>query len=126
MSTLGDQLREEAKLKSDRAAKARRKQEKKQEEEKKIKVDALVKEVLSTLEDRIRKEAKSNSSLSIFDIFLRDLTPIESAARWQIDEWAKKNGMHTHFSHDPGAWDWPSSDYYVICWADHSKDRRTW
>lgn len=124
MNTLGDQLREEARIRSEREAKAHRKTVEKQEKEHKEKVDALFAEVLSTLEVRIRNEAGRSPSLSVFDNRMRDLNSVESSVRWRIDAWAKKNGMHTHFNHDPGAWDWPSSDYYVICWKDHTRDRR--
>lgn len=125
MGTLGDQLREEAAKRSEREAKARYKREEAARVALEEAAKMMADEMFVSLEAKIRAASKcGEQSLDLFNNHLSELSKVEKSAAWKIDSWARQNGMHTHFTHDKGEWDWPSSDSYYICWADHSKDRR--
>lgn len=126
MITLGEELREQNKKKDDAAAIKHRKEEEQRQAKLRRESKALAKSIIAKLEDDIRKANEAGKcTYDPFNLFINEFSEVQQRASWIIDEWAKANGMHTHYSHDNGTWDWPASDSYCICWDEH-REARHW
>lgn len=122
--SLGDEARKT--IEKRKRAAAKRSAEIRAEEERQLNLerDALVAELIPTLPDRVRDAAKKGTeSIPVFEKQGYELSRVEKRAMYEIDNWAKTNDLHTHYSHSDGGSEWFATDFYHLCWADHRNDR---